>query len=453
MSSFLFTIVSFVVALGVLITVHEFGHFWVARKLGVKVLKFSVGFGKALWSRTSPVDGTEYVVAAIPLGGYVTMLDEREKEVPPEELAYAFNRQSLWVRTAIVAAGPIFNFIFAIIAFWIVFMAGETGLRPVVAEVESGSIAHSAGFEVADRILSVGKRETIAWEHVSFAVLAASIDKEDMQVRVQDARGNERIRMLQFGSLSGFEAERDPMTAIGLSPQRPIIPPIIGGLIAGEAAAQAGLQVGDRIVSVDGEQVSNWIDLVRYIQNRPATVIAFTVDRAGSEVEIPVRTGAKQEDAAVGYIGAQVENYDHLLDEYRVEIHLGPLDALGAALEKTGDLSWLILKMIGQMLTGEASVKNIGGPVSIAQAAGETASYGLIYFLRFLAGISISLGVLNLLPIPILDGGHLLFFAIEAIKGSPPSERLQMEGQRIGMLLLMMLMGLAFYVDFTRLLG
>jgi len=453
MDSFLFSTFAFVITLGILITAHEYGHFWAARRLGVKVLCFSIGFGKPLWRRISPVDGTEYRVAAIPLGGYVKMLDEREAPVPAAELPQAFNRQTLPVRTAIVAAGPIANFIFAILAFWLIGMMGETGLQPIVQEVKSGSIAYKAGFRVDDKILAVNQKKTPSWETAVFEILATSLEKDEVPVRVQDARGMERIRLLQLvgtGDLSGVD---DPMAKIGLLPHRPVIPPVIGELVSGGAAERGGLKVDDRIIRVDDLALNDWRELVKYIQKHPNTIVDFEVERAGGDITISLRTGAKKEDLSVGYVGAGVRNYDHLLKQYQVTVQLGPIDALSASVEKTAALSWLILKMTGRMFSGEASIKNLGGPVTIAKSAGQTASYGLVAFLRFLAGLSISLGVLNLLPIPILDGGHLLFFAIEAVKGSPLSERLQAEGQRIGMILLLMLMGLAFFVDFSRLLG
>ncbi len=453
MDSFLFATFAFVVTLGILITAHEYGHFWVARRLGVKVLCFSIGFGKPLWSRISPVDGTEYRIAVIPFGGYVKMLDEREAPVPEEELSQAFNRQTLPVRTAIVAAGPIANFIFAILAFWLVAMLGETGLKPIIEEVKPNSIAYSAGFQVDDRVLAVDQKETPSWERVAFGILAASMDKDEVSVRVEDVRGMERVRLLQLADIGDFADVDDPMAKVGLLPRRPVIPPIIGELVAGGAAERGGLKVGDHIVGVDGQALNDWRELVKYIQQHPNTIVDFEVERAGERLTISLRTAAKKEDLSVGYVGAGVRNYDHLLEQYQVTVQLGPIEALSASVEKTVGLSWLIIKMTGRMLSGNASVNNLGGPVTIAKAAGETANYGLVSFLRFLAGLSISLAVLNLLPIPILDGGHLLFFAIEAVKGSPLSERLQAEGQRIGMILLLMLMGLAFFVDFSRLLG
>jgi len=453
MGSFLFSSFAFIVTLGILITAHEYGHFWVARKLGVKVLCFSIGFGKPLWTRISPVDGTEYRIAAIPLGGYVKMLDEREAPVPEEQLPQAFNQQSLPVRTAIVAAGPTANFIFAILAFWLISMMGETGLKPIVEEVRSETIAFDAGFQIDDKILAVDQKETPSWESAVFAILATSMEKDDVSVHVQDVRGMERVRLLQLASLGNLSEIDDPMDEIGLVPRRPVIPPIIGELVTGGAAEQGGLKVGDHIVRIDGLLLDDWRELVKYVQKRPNTLVEFEVERAEAPLTVSLRTGAKTEDLSVGYVGAGVRNYDHLLEQYQVTVQLGPIDALTAAVEKTANLSWLILKMTGRMFSGEASVKNLGGPVTIAQSAGQTASYGFSSFLRFLAGLSISLGVLNLLPIPILDGGHLLFFAIEALKGSPLSERLQAEGQKIGMIILLMLMGLAFFVDFSRLLG
>ncbi len=453
MGSFLFSAFAFIVTLGILITAHEFGHFWVARKLGVRVLCFSIGFGKPLWTRISPLDGTEYRVAVIPLGGFVKMLDEREAPVPKEQRHQAFNCQSLPVRTAIVAAGPIANFIFAILAFWLTSMVGETGLKPIVAEVKQDTAAYSAGFQIDDKIVAVAQKKTPSWETAAFAILTASIEESTVPVRVQDARGMERIRLLQLASIGELSENSDPMGAVGLVPLRPAIPPVIGELVAGGAAEQGGLKVGDRIVEVDGRLLSDWRELVKYIQKHPNMLVVFEIERAGGQQSISLRTGAKKEDHSIGYIGAGVRNYDHLLQEYQVTVQLGPIDAVFASVEKTANLSWLILKMAGRMFSGDASVNNLGGPVTIAKSAGQTASYGFVSFLSFLAGLSISLGVLNLLPIPILDGGHLLFFAIEAAKGSPLSDRLQAEGQKIGMIVLLLLMGLAFFVDFSRLLG
>ena len=454
MQTFLFTIASFLVALGILITVHEFGHFWVARKLGVKVLRFSIGFGRPLWRHTGRVDGTEYVVAAIPLGGYVKMLDEREGPVASDQLDRAFNRQSLAVRSAIVVAGPLFNFLFAILAFWLIFVTGDTGTRPWVGPVTEDSIAWQAGFRPGDELLSVAGRRTPTWETAVYALLRESVEGRDLPVRVRDADGTERLHLLPGDRLARLAEEGSILDGIGLTPKRPLVAPVIGRIVAGEPAERAGLREGDRILAVDGEPVETWSGLVSIIRKNPGKSLDLEIKRGAARLRVPLQVGTREQGGQpIGRIGAGVEVPEGLYDGYRAEVRYGPLEALGAASAKTWDMSLFMLKMLGRMITGEASVKNLSGPISIAQTAGKTASYGLVYFLKFLAMISISLGVLNLLPVPVLDGGHLFFFLVEAVKGSPLSEEWQLQGQRIGIALLLALMGLAFYVDISRLLG
>jgi regulator of sigma E protease len=456
MGSFMSTLFFFLVAVSILITVHEFGHFWVARRLGVKVLRFSIGFGKPLWKKVGKVDGTEYVVAAVPLGGYVKMLDEREGEVPEQEVHRAFNRQSLSVRSAIVVAGPLFNLLFAIFAYWLVFVSGDVGIRALVGEVEEASLAARSGFEAGDEVLAVGDRSTPTWELVIYSLLAESGGEETVFVRVRDASDSERIRVLPASELEGKADDGDFLKNIGLKPKTPLGPPLLGEVIAGDPADLAGLQEGDRIVVFDGEPAIDANAFVEYIRQRPQQDIRLRVDRDGSLLEVKLRTIGKEENGkTVGKIGAVVKKDvpEEVLASFRVEVQLGPMDAIGMSLRKTWDTSVFMLRMLGRMVTREASIMGLGGPITIAQAAATSASYGLVYFLKFLAVVSISLGVLNLLPIPVLDGGHLAFFLIEAIKGSPPSEEMLMQGQRIGLVLLILLMGLAFYVDIVRQLG
>lgn len=454
MNSLLFTTLSFVVALGILIAVHEFGHFWVARRLGVKVLRFSIGFGPALWKRTGKVDDTEYMVAAIPLGGYVKMLDEREEEVAEEELHRAFNRQSLPIRAAVVAAGPFFNFLFAIFAYWMVFVSGDVGTRAVIGEVAPATIAAQAGFQVGDEIISTSGSDTGTWESFIYALISESAGDKDIVVRVRDARNSEYERTLPIAGMASLMEDKEFIDKIGLQVRRPILPAVVGTLVAGESAQDSGLLSGDKVLSIAGEEVDDWAGFVTYVRKHPQKTVKIDIERNGQIKTLDLRIGKRMDgDREIGRIGAGVYVPEGLFDEYRAVVRLNPVAALGASLEKSWDMSIFMLRMLGKMVTGKASIDNLGGPISIAQAAGKTASIGLVYFLKFLAMVSISLAVLNLLPVPVLDGGHLLFFFVEWIKGSPPSEQVQMLGQKIGIFALLLLMGVAFYVDISRMLG
>jgi regulator of sigma E protease len=454
MESLLFSTLSFIVALAILITVHEFGHFWVARKLGIKVLRFSIGFGRPLWKRVGKRDDTEYVIAAIPLGGYVKMLDEREAPVASEERTRAFNRQSLPVRSAIVVAGPLFNFLFAILAFWLIFVTGDTGLKPLVGEVTADSRAEQAGFQPGDEILSIGGEKTPSWETVAYALLSQSLDQSSLPIRVRSESGAERQRWLKTEGLEALAEDGQVLKNLGLNPRRPMLPPVIGKILRGEPADQAGLRSGDHILSVDGTEIKDWPQWVAYVRDRPGQTLQLTIERAGRTMDITLTPATREDgDKPYGRIGAGVLVPEGLMDSYRSVVRYGPIDAMGHALTKTWDLSSLMLRMMGKMVMGEVSVKNLSGPLSIADSAGKSASYGLSYFIKFLAVVSVSLGVLNLLPIPVLDGGHLFFFLIEAVKGRPLSERFVEQGQKIGMLILLVVMSLAFYVDLNRFLG
>lgn len=454
MLELVYTVGWFIVALAILIAVHEFGHFWAARKLGVKVLRFSIGFGRPLLRHVSPRDGTEYVLSAIPLGGYVKMLDEQEGSVPAAQQHLAFNRQPLWKRSVIVTAGPFFNFLFAVLAYWAIFVTGDVGTRPVIGEVVPQSIAAEARFAPGDELLAIADRPTPTWEAAVFALMAEVLNGEDLAVRVRDESGLELVRVLYGEALAGLPDDPALLSKLGLSPARPVLPARIGETIPDAPAMRAGLRPGDLVRSVDGESIAHWSDLVEAVQARPGRPLRLEVERGSERHGFLVIPHAVQlGDRKVGRIGAAAQVSPQLFDAYRTEVRLGPVAALSAAIGKTADMSLLMLRVIGRMLTGKASVENLGGPISIAETAGKTASYGLGYFVKFLAVVSISLGVLNLLPIPMLDGGHLLYFAIEAVKGSPLSEQAQLQGQRVGLALLAALMTLAFYVDISRLLS
>ncbi|MCI0654141.1 MAG: RIP metalloprotease RseP [Methylococcaceae bacterium] len=451
MGSFLHTLLFFIVALAILIAFHEFGHFWVARRLGVKVVRFSIGFGKPLWKYQKDPASTEYLVAAIPLGGYVKMVDEREGEVAPEDLPYAFNRQSLTARSAIVLAGPLFNLFLAVFIFWGILVNGETGFRPLLGKIEPGTIAAQAGFETGDEILEVDGDATPTWNHAISEVFSKAVDLEDIDVKVRSESGSVATKILRIPE----PVAMDPASlqdALGFRPWEPELPPRIDSIKENSPAAAAGLEAGDLVVKADGVEVSNWTQWVEIIRGNPGKRIQTVVERNGMELTLELIPAVVQaEDGEIGQIGATVRIPEELIDHLKVEYRLGVLPALGASIVKVTEFSLLTFKMMGKMLLGKASIENLSGPISIAKYASESATMGLSYFLKFIAIVSISLGVLNLLPIPVLDGGHLLFFLIEAIKGRPLSEHAQLIGQQVGILLLICLMGLAFFLDIERL--
>ena len=443
----------FVVAVSFLVAFHEFGHFWVARIAGVKVLRFSIGFGKVVGSFQKTAESTEYVLSAIPLGGYVKMVDEREGKVKKEDLPFAFNRQSLMARSAIVAAGPVFNLILAVFLFWCVFILGETGMRPIVGTIEAGTLAAEAGMQEGDEILRVNDIQTPIWsEAISLLISHAMGGELEIQVDVKTLDDAELTRVFKIEE-SDIQKPDVLYKRLGLTPWTPELQPIIGIVIPEGAAMEAGLQTGDVIVSADGIKISEWMEWVEYVQERPDTIIKLIVDRDGVYLPLVVTPKAmEQEGKTIGRIGAGVDVPADLLDSLRVTYTLSPWEAIPAAFERTWFYSVSVLKMMGKMIIGKASVKNLSGPISIAQYAGQSAEMGLVYFLKYLGLISVSLGILNLLPIPVLDGGHLLFFAAEAIKGSPVSDKVQIYFQQLGVFLLISLMALAIFLDIERLL-
>lgn len=451
---FLHTVFFFIIAVGILISFHEYGHFWVARKTGVKVLRFSVGFGKVLWSRQKSTHDTEYVISAIPLGGYVKMVDEREGEVKPEDLPFAFNRQPLSVRTAIVAAGPLFNLMLAVVLLWFVYVFGETGLKPVLGEIKPGTLSAQAGFAEGDEILAVNDKPVKTWAEAMGSLMTFALDGEQqITVRVKNIADEQFTRVIAISESDSEDSEK-LYDKLGFNPWSPKLNPVIEEVLPNGAALQAGLKAGDLIVSADGKKITEWMQWVDYVKKRPGITIQLKINRQGMDMSLPITPASVVVDGRTeGKIGASVHMPEDLLKSMTVEYSLSPLEAVPAAFKTTYDYSLVTLKMMGKMLAGKASVKNLSGPISIAQVAGKTATMGFVYFIKFMALVSVSLGVLNLLPVPVLDGGHLMFYGLEAVRGRPLPDKLQNFFQQLGMVLLLLLMVTAMFVDVQRLVG
>ncbi len=450
MFEILYSLGAFLVAISLLVAIHEFGHFWVARRLGVKILRFSIGFGKPLWKKTFGEDQTEFVIASLPLGGYVKMLDGREADVPEAEAHRAFDRQSLRTRFAIVFAGPAFNFIFALFAYWMMFIIGVHGIAPIIGEVQKGSPAAQAGLAPGQKILTIDGKPTPIWDVALETLLPVVVDRDSVKMTLQNKQGQTFTTALD---LSQSKQELEPgklFEILGFSPWREQLKSIVGRVVEGSAAAKAGLQKKDRILRIDDKAVNNWMDLVNIVSARPDQDLLLRIERNGSEIDIPVHTmSSEYEGKTIGKLGIG----PYVSDANRILYRYGVFSAVTNAWDKCWSNAWLTLKMLGKIISGEISVKNLSGPLNIAVYAGHSANAGLARFLDFLAIVSISLGILNLLPVPVLDGGHLMFYLVEAVKGSPVSEKTEIIGQQIGVAALVLLMSLALYNDFVRLLN
>lgn len=449
------TIAAFVVALGCLIVVHEFGHYVVARACGVKVLRFSVGFGKPLWMRRVGRDATEWVIAAFPLGGYVKMLDEREGPVAREDLPRAFNRQSVGRRIAIVAAGPAANFLLAVVLYWALFMHGVPGVKPVLGEPPAGTPAHHAAFAAGDVLAAIGDEPVATWQDARWILLQHAIQKSTVAVTVLPASGGTATRRLDLSGLTTADLDSDFLRTLGLARYQPPLKPIIGEVVNGGAAQRAGLKADDEIVAISNQRIESWDQVVKIVRAHPGAQLVIEVRRGGAlQPAIAVSPETVVEGARkIGRIGTSPRVDRSALAGMIVEVRYGPLESLARAVQRTWDTSVFSLKMLGKMIVGEVSLKNLSGPITIADYAGQSAQSGAASYLLFLALISISLGVLNLLPIPLLDGGHLMYYAIEILTGRPLSDRAIEIGQHAGLALLFTLMALALYNDINRLIG
>jgi len=453
MQDLLFSIGGFVLAIGILVTVHEYGHYLAARLCDVKVLKFSVGFGKSLWSKVSGKDQTEYTIAAIPLGGYVKMLDEAEDDVDESDRNRAFNNQPLIQRAFIVIAGPLANFLFAIFAYTMVNIIGEEGFRPVVEYVKQNSIAEQAGFEAGDKIVSVDGRLHQQWDDNRLYLFNKALSKKEVTLEVESIAGDISTKYLDLGLIDNWQPSQPLLeTTLGLYPFDTQIEAVVGGVLDNSPAAKAGLEIDDKIISIDGTAVANWQQMVEYVSVRPEQVLSFEIRAAdGSQRRVEITTELKQANGQqLGRIG--ISNKPLVIsDEKIISVSQSPISAFSNGVDSTWQMSLLTVRMLWKMLKLEISPKNISGPITIAEYAGKTAQIGLNSFLLFLAVISISLGIINLLPIPMLDGGHLMMYCLEAVKGGPLSENSMILGQKIGLLILGALMFLAFYNDIARL--
>ena len=452
--SILFTLLSFIVAISILVAIHEYGHYIVAKKLGVKILRFSIGFGKPLWKKRFGKDQTEFVIATLPLGGYVKMLDARETKVSANEEHREFTRQSVWTRIAIVAAGPAFNFIFAITAYWLMFVVGVSGIKPIVGNIDADGLAKQAGLISGYEIVAINNNKTPIWDVAVKNIIPAIIDRSQAVLELKNKEGNSITRTLDFSATTGEIKVEKLFEQLGFKPWRPSIEPTVGAVLESSPAKSAGFIVDDKIISVNKTLTPDWLDVVEIVSSKPAEILQIVILRKGQEKTLQViPEKITRNGKIVGRLGLGPKAGATYPKDMRVTHGYNLLESIPRAFSRTWDFSVLTLKMMGKIFTGEISIKNLSGPVSIAQYAGYSASAGLARFLDFLAIVSISLGILNLLPIPILDGGHLTYYFIEVVRKKPVSEETQEFASRIGMVLLFSLMGVALYNDILRVMG
>ncbi|MEE2731331.1 MAG: RIP metalloprotease RseP [Pseudomonadota bacterium] len=450
MFEFLQTLLAFVVTLGLLIFVHEYGHFWVARRCGVRVLRFSIGFGQPL-AKWTDRHGTEFVVAALPLGGFVKMLGEPGSDVSDHQKQFSFAHKSVFQRFAIVSAGPLVNLFFAVFLYWMLFVSGVSSLVPYVGDVKPGSQAEAAGFQTMDEIVAVDGEATESWDDVTMALIARIGESVQVRFSVRPDGSSVTVdRVLDLQNWMQGQEKTHPLKLLGMEPYFPAIPPVVGELVEGRAAQQQGMQPGDRVLSVNDVDIQTWDEWVELIRQNPGVTMDVLVERAGKSVPLRITpervTG--EDGEAFGQIGAaNSPEYSTLPDFMVRKLEYGPLAAVGKSVAYAWSRIELTVLSIAKMVTGKISLDNLSGPITIAKVAGDSASYGLESFLSFMAYLSISLGVLNLLPIPVLDGGHLMYYLVEMVKGSPVSEKAQALGNSLGLGLLVMFMGLAFYND------
>ncbi len=446
------TLWAFAVAIAVLVVFHELGHYCVARLCGVKVLRFSVGFGKAFYIKKFAGGETEWVISVIPLGGYVKMLDEREGEVAAHELHRAFNRRPVWQRMAVVVAGPVANLLLAIVLYWALFMHGVPGLKPILGEVAPHTPAAAAQLQKQETILSINRVAMPSWQEVRWALLDLALRDTEVHIEGRTMQGATIQHVLDLKVIAPADLDSDFLQKLGLQPYQPLVKPVIGKLVEGGAARRAGVREGDRVVQVDGRVLGQWQDFVEAVRSHPGNVLHLEIDRAGSSLALEVTPDAVSEAGKqVGKVGAAAFVDQHEYDALLTEVRYAPVAALNQAVRKTWETASVSLKMMEKMVSGEISMKNLSGPISIADYAGQSAQMGVAAYLGFLALISISLGVLNLLPIPLLDGGHLLYYTVELVKGSPVPEKIWEAGQNVGIALLITLMAFALYNDISRL--